>query len=52
LAIAALINDPHRNGKVQVAENLLRRLKKVGSEGEKFRTKAAEVYKYGTYFTA
>ena len=50
IAIKALENDPHRNSKVHVAENTLRRLLKTGSKVDGYKTIAREVFKYAKGF--
>ena len=50
LAVQALTNDPNKASKINQAENLHRLLIKLGSDGESFKAKAKETYKYGRYF--
>ena len=50
LALKALEADPHRASKEKVAENLLKRLIKSGSEAKAFKAKAKEYFKYATAF--
>ena len=50
IALKSLQEDPHSAGKVDVAENLFRRLIKSGSTGEAFKTKAREHFKYSVVF--
>lgn len=50
VALKALENDPKRNHKVHIAENTLRRLRKVGCSGEGYKAKAREVFRLAKEF--
>ena len=49
-AVLALTGDKDRLNKVQVAENLYRRVVKSGSSGASFKAKAKELYKLSALF--
>ena len=49
-AIQALAEDSERLNKVQVAENLYRRVVKSGSTGEAFKAKAKQIFPHSLEF--